>query len=506
LFKKGHQLSPEREQTIPTTLFGINDCFKVATGMDPFAVLPLELAVGVLRFAASNPSLRPDHLCAALLVNRRWNTVAMQPELWADLEITWPTVPGPGKWGRAELLLLRARGGLQSLTMSDDPLSSPLWDGAIQEATSRRALKSLTLWLTSGRNRASPARAAAIVDAVGSASLCSLHIHCDSPAPILTEIVRGILQRSLHLRDLNFTLGSNCVDNAGMASLSSWNDNGVRPLHKLQTLDVRSSESPSPWVWEHLSRLGVKLTSVRLVSHVYSLQQLQRCDPSGSVLQQVLDVISGPQLQHYSCCDFGSLPIHPSILAAVFEYPRRSLALCALHEPLDHLGPNSMLQLEDLRLFRCGKHALRCIFRQGFPQLRRLHLTVFDVDDASLAMGLRSASETLESVCLSDWQQNDLSVAPFVDQTISAIGTLKSLRNLSISGCPGVTHAMLEPILIGKHPDQPPLCPRVCAAHIHLGKRSESREFISRLRKSIRRRFPNIADTNVADGWRVCPT
>jgi hypothetical protein len=55
--------------------------------MDPFAVLPRELAVYVLLLVESGWRRRPRHLRAALQVSKRWNSVGMQPELWRDLEL-----------------------------------------------------------------------------------------------------------------------------------------------------------------------------------------------------------------------------------------------------------------------------------------------------------------------------------------------------------------------------------------------------------------------------------
>jgi hypothetical protein len=70
-------------------------------------------------------------------------------------------------------------------------------------------------------------------------------------------------------------------------------------------------------------------------------------------------------------------------------------------------------------------------------------------------------SETLEFLELCDWRQP---VDNGCDHTLCAISTLQSLRFLSLEKCPGVTHQMLEPLLIGDPLAQAPRCAKVSSA------------------------------------------
>jgi hypothetical protein len=145
-----------------------------------------------------------------------------------------------------------------------------------------------------------------------------------------------------------------------------------------------------------------------------------------------------------------------------------------------------MIQLEKLSLSRFEANLATRTFSQAFPRLRDLTLNSFDGDDAALARAIRSVSETLEFFELQERIYRD---GVRYDETIAAIGTLRELRRLRLSDCPGLPHAMLEPLLIGSPPTQPPLCPKVRFVLIRLDEPSP--EFMQRVRESIRLRFPN---------------
>jgi hypothetical protein len=124
--------------------------------------------------------------------------------------------------------------------------------------------------------------------------------------------------------------------------------------------------------------------------------------------------------------------------------------------------------------------------------LRQLQLTHFYGEDAVPAKALCGVSAMLESLELICWRHPGQGS---VDQTISAIGTLHSLNLLTIQQCQGMTPAMLEPILIGAPPTEPPLCANIRTAYIELDQKCP--QFVVRLRESIRQLFPDIGEYDV---------
>jgi hypothetical protein len=464
--------------------------------MDPFAALPLELAVQVLTCVEPNEFMRPETLRPVLLVSRRWNAVALQPELWSCVSMRLHNSPSDDTQTQVKRLLSRTRGGLVALFLSGDVYSDSLWEdeGVMREATSRGALAYVSLD-TRGRLQKREVhhdRIVQIANALGSSSIDTFHIQVEFTvrgAPAL-ELARGILAHCTHVRDLKFfvshDVGMKPLAATGTSSCQD-EDRFLPPLRELEDLGTHSL---SPWLWEHLSRVGAKLESATLLCCDYSSAGIAAHDPSGRLVQHILDVISGPRLQDFKYA--GISEIHPSVQAAVFDHPRRSLDIHRLGGDIA-IGPGSMCQLEVLDLRHCNPITLHRILTQRLPRLRKLRLIEFQADDAVLAKTLGSVCETLQSLTLAVWHD-----PPTVHNTLSAVETLHALRRLNLLSCPGVTHAMLEPLLIGSPPTEPPKCPRVCKAYIRLDVRSS--QFIARLRESIRSRFPNASDHDV-DGW-----
>jgi hypothetical protein len=442
--------------------------------MDPFTVLPLELALLILRRVESHKKKLPDALRAALLVSKHWNAIGMLPDLWREFNYVRWSGDDEVVTCRAKRLLLRAQGGLRTFVTTWHAFSSPLWDGAIQAACSRIGLEEVALFTSTSLNETlSHAQVARIVTAVSSSRLIRLELDAGLAA---VDVARGILERSRHIRNLRLCIPGDYCSRPLRVSTSQ-GEQGGRPQLKLERLSIKSL---SPWLWEHLSRLGVKLTSVTLASVDYCSFMLDR-DASGRVLCHILNVIRGPHLQDFEHSD-GPL-LHPSIQAAVFEHPRRSLIFHQLHIETG-ITPGLLVRLEKLDLFKCSDQALNIIMSQSLPRLRKLRLTVFCIHDTILAKILRGASDTLEYLELNSWDHPAGEVQ--VDATISAMGTLRELRSLTLLSCPGVTQTMLEPVLIGTRA-RPPLCSKVREASILVGG---PMKFHSRLVESILRRFP----------------
>jgi hypothetical protein len=461
--------------------------------MDPFAALPLELAVHVLTCVEPNGFMRPETLGPVLLVSRRWNAVALQPELWSYVAMLLHNSPSDNTRTEIKRLLSRTRGGLAVLHVSGDVYSDSLWEdeGLMREATSRGALAYVSLD-TRGRLQRREVhhdRIVQIANALGSASLETFHIEVEftiRSAPAL-ELARGILAHCPHVRDFKFwvsyDVGTKPLAATGTSSCQD-EDRFPPPLRELEDLGTHSL---SPWLWEHLSRVGAKLESVALLCSDYSSAGIAAHDPSGRLVQHILDVISGPRLRDFTYA--GTSEIHPSVQTVVFDHPRRFLNIQRLGGDVA-IGPGSMCQLEVLDLRHSNPIALHRILTQRLPRLRKLRLIEFQADDAVLAKTLGSVCETLQSLTLAVWRD-----PPTVHNTLSAVETLHALRRLNLQSCPGVTHAMLEPLLIGTPPTEPPKCPRVRKAYIRLDVQSS--QFIARLRESIRSRFPNASDHDV---------
>jgi hypothetical protein len=153
-----------------------------------------------------------------------------------------------------------------------------------------------------------------------------------------------------------------------------------------------------------------------------------------------------------------------------------------------------MLQCENLVLLAYRKDPLHALLSQTLPRLLRLSLQTFHVDDAILAEALRNVSGTHQFPEIVGWLHSE---KVRVSETMWTMGTMKALQRLDLQNCPGVTHSMLEPLLIGS-PRQLPLCPNLRAAHICLEQRSP--QFILRLRQSILERFPDTSERDIG-GW-----
>jgi hypothetical protein len=178
---------------------------------------------------------------------------------------------------------------------------------------------------------------------------------------ISRDVARGILQRSLNLPDLELLIPGEC----GRAPLATpvsapCDAKGARPLHKLESLSVDSSFSP--WLWEHLSRLGVKLTSV-ILGPAFSSMRLKI--ESSETLNHLLSMIRGPHLHYFKYSSVYGPSLNSSIQAAVFAYPRRSLSFKHISTKAG-IRPESVQELEELELVGCSQSALSWIFQYAF--------------------------------------------------------------------------------------------------------------------------------------------
>jgi hypothetical protein len=220
----------------------------------------------------------------------------------------------------------------------------------------------------------------------------------------------------MHLGKLRLFLSDDLQTEPLLASKTE----DVCPLQKLEKLAVASL---SPWLWAHLSRLGVKLTEVEL-GDGYALDIFETHDPTGRVLNHVLNVISDPRLQRFRFfASSGIIP--PLIKAAVFAHPRRSVSVSFLRTDAG-IDPKSMSLMEELSLNQCSDHALRHVLSQPLPRLRRLDLTNFCCDDRFLATVILAVNQTIESLELIGWRHPGIISAV---QTVTAIGTAVSLHS-----------------------------------------------------------------------------
>jgi hypothetical protein len=305
--------------------------------------------------------------------------------------------------------------------------------------------------------------------------------------------VREVLEQSPHLQKLELSFA---VDNNpwhAEAKHLEWlpkpaPDAELLPLASLEVLQIFFWCPP---LWEYLSRLGVKLTGVFLNSS-YSLWDLNEKDPSGTVQQHILNVISGPRLLDFSY-KFGRTPLPKSIQAAVFAHPRRYIS-CDSLTLVPGVGDGDVFRMEKLHLGKYPGAVLDQISIQP-PPLRHLFLEDFAETDASLAMAIRAVSKTLEFLVLQKfWLRCD--AATGCEQKISAIGSAQSLRRLDLfsDSCEGISHAMLEPLLFGDPPSQPPLCPKICEVYFELP--SLEQESLGRIRDLFRQRCPYSGSVN----------
>jgi hypothetical protein len=283
-------------------------------------------------------------------------------------------------------------------------------------------------------------------------------------------------------------------------------DKGIRPLENLQTIELWDQ---NPEVWEYLSRMGVKLKGVKLVTifHCDSLPD----EVANSTLASLLDVVAGPQLLDFSYhAAEGKLPFEPILQAAV-QHPRRSLDLrwidCEIH--LEGASPGSGMSISQLSAARLERLSITLasfpcepvvsIFSRPMPCLRHLSLVHLDMDDAAFAMIIRGVSPLLESLrmeffpfpCFSEKSEK------LFDQTASAMVVAQSLRKLvlicDITTRHFFTYSMREPILIGIPPGLPPLCPRIREADIQC--EGDRADFNQRLRMGSSRTTPCVNHT-----------
>jgi hypothetical protein len=477
--------------------------------MDPFERLPLELAVGVLRFVEPLSSLRPFHLVASLLVSKRWNSVAMQPDLWRDVSL-YTTVSD----AVINRLLGRAQGCLRSLHLEGNISSSSIWNGAVQQATSCGGLVDVTLHFD--EETFSPEMVPKIAEAVGSPWLRRIRIYHKSDVPVapLLACFRTILERAVALEHLILDLEAGSLPEAWMPSPAvTSREHGIRPLENLKKLNITRT---SPLLWEHLSRLGVKLVGVCL-GPGYCSDELAKGDPSSSsrLIQDVLDVIRGPQLLEleYFRERYASPTIADPIQATFFEHPRRVVRIWHLDY---HTGISqaSLSKIEKMSLYSPRSKPFSRIFSFPLPRLRHLELGESDRDDASVARAILAVSQTLQSLALFRWKprkKSNQSVGFGVDQTLFAIGTAQSfkLRRLKLLNCECFSHATLEPLLVGNYPTQRPLWANIREVSVYsLGDGDEAdedseqdREFTMRLRESVKRRFPHSGLVNDIPVW-----
>jgi hypothetical protein len=457
--------------------------------MDPFAVLPTELAARVLMCVIErvDPLHRPAHLRTPLLVSRQWNALSMQPELWQDVDLS-PSLRSK-RHSRPvndlERLLGRARGGLRTLRWTgttSDILTSSLWNGAIQSACANSGGLETVYFDCEypDEKEETPAESITrIADAVGSPALQSFHVR-GAASSAFKGVVREILKRSLSLRELCFDLYEGFITtNDSWLPLPPLHAKGIQPLESLEILEIGDA---SPELWEYLSRMGVKLKAVTLLEGYGEDEDL-----SPALLANILDVVGGLQLLDFSHHAFKmGMPPNGRILQAVAQYPRRSLALS--NKPVSEgvrmaMNQISTNRLESLSIYCFRNDPAKCILAQPLPCLRNLFLIFVNLDDATLAGAIRAASQTLESLYLETYAVDKYRTA--VDLTVSAIGAAQSLQRLSLYS-DHFSYAMLEPILIGFPPSQSPLCPRIRIADIGCaGKRGESEDFHERLRKSM---------------------
>jgi hypothetical protein len=388
----------------------------------------------------------------------------------------------------------RAQGGLCRLRLGDNAFSSSVWDGAVQRACARGQLASLEL--VSSLKFLIPNRTT--IETVASPELRCLSLRLPA-LPKTYTLVHEILERSPNLRKLELGFYSDVGGgDHSLAWLLKSTPDSKRPL--LARLEILEISIWSPSLWEYLSRLGVKLLSVSLKT-AYAAEEFTEKDPSGTVLRHILDVISGPRLLDFSYRHYRS-PLPESIQAAVFAHPRRYVGC-------DQLtvipGDDDIFHMKELELggFASSTESLKPIINHA-PPLRHLYLAEFRRTDASVAMAIRAVSKSLESLVLRNWLPAG-DVVTGLDQTISAIGTAKSLRRLSLylPSCGGFLLVSLEPLLFGAPPSQPPLCPRICHAHIelHPSQRHVVAEFTGRLRELIGQRCPYDGSVN---GEPVC--
>jgi hypothetical protein len=319
-----------------------------------------------------------------------------------------------------------------------------------------------------------------------------------------TELVHGILMRSLNLWSFSYTLPT--VANPKrwrslflpfIQSLSA--SNGSQPLQNLQSAKI---DFWCPSFWEYLSRLGVKLRTVEIT--VAGLDG--GCDLVGGALS----VIAGPQVENFTFRDWdGPVDAIPHwVQEAVFAHPRRSVSISGLYN-VHGIRANSMLQMQSLSFHVVSQDALNLVFSLPFSGLTTLYLDCATVDDASLAWAIRAVSWSLESLSISRWRNpadvysSNLRTPTYRHacvETVAAIGSAKFLRWLGLSSINGISYTMLEPLLIGVPPSQPPHCPRIWNAFID-ALDGECTDFVARLRVSIKQRFPF---TGVVNRERVC--
>jgi hypothetical protein len=488
--------------------------------MDPFQVLPPELAVHVLRLVQTDVVQRPKHLRAALQVSRWWNTVGMQPDLWCDLDFSSTLKFDRIPVDVMKALLRRAQGGLRTLKLNEEQgFESSIWDGAVQEACALRSLISFDIQVRNSdlhdESPTSKQRAAEFCNTVGSPMLqhlgFSFSMFSDWPQRTLHSVLHGILERSVNLRSLCVMEFHRSLEGVGASWLpvtTTLATNGainILPLSKLEYLQLTDL---NPSVWEHLARISVKLKGVVLGS-CFQIDELNELDPSGHTLRNIFQVIRGPQLKQ---CEFQRELGEPDSLLqmAAWEHPRRRLTAYYLKTAAG-INADSFSEMENLELGRFEDVVFSHIFRLDIPRLSTLHLEDFKLEDSALATAISAVSRSLVSLVLVAWRTSDS--YPSTDahfgcpKTLVSISAAPSLRRLGMFRCAPVSPEMLRPLLIGSPHGKAPLCSRIHVVHLHFESQFylESTHFMECLLESFRLRFPNegiINSDSLCKPWK----
>jgi hypothetical protein len=400
-----------------------------------------------------------------------------------------------------------------------------MWNGAVQQATSRGTLVDMTLSFEA-KETLTPELAVKIAEAVGSPARRRIRSSCGSGKTALSFLacLRGILERSVALE-------SAFICDAGLFGSYPWissptsDEKGARPLQKLKRLNILTV---CPSLWEYLFESA---SSSRASScgpgYRPDVLSITCTDPlvSSRLIKNVLDAIQGPQLLEMEYIRGKSTgkskprtvtSVTDPIQATFFDHPRRVVGISHLDF---HTGITqaSLSNLEEMYLDSPLSKPVNWIFRLRLPRLRHLDIDEFQGGDECLARAILAVSETLHSFVLTNWKPNAQGkgfVWPVVrvDQTLAAIGFVQSLklRRLKLYRCKGITYAMFLPLLIGIHPSQP-LWPNIRHVDIH-GLCSQwgldtnkavvitEAEFTERLYISIKLRFPS---NGFVDGMSV---
>jgi hypothetical protein len=428
--------------------------------MDPFEALPLELAVCVLLQLERDPARLARHLRAPLLVSKRWNAVASQPEMWTHLDLACREAPSVA---RAETLLRRTRGGLRSVRLDGLALAC---GAALQEAAANGQLAALSIH--SVDKVVLPSRILQLVQTVGTAQLRRLHFGSalGTANAAVRDFLVGVIEQSPYLAHFGVDLPLDADQSFLPVSPS------FPPLVKLETLDLTCFSSS---LWAHLAGMGVKLLALTISSSALSLTG------PPALLHHILPVISGPRLQHFAYqTERRRLP--PLLESAVLEHPRHSLSIDCLYFVVD-IPPSCIHRLQSLELVRFTQHVIEISLCRGrLPWLSHLRLENFAVPDPTVAHAILSAGATLRSLEIVGWHPDPLGI---ITQTLAAIAGLRELRCLVVINWTGVAYAAFGPLLLGEAPQCPALRDIVL---ILKDAEDGGSEFLGRVRAAMRER------------------